>query len=57
MKSLKQLIMMYVVRGGIVGIYSSGTKTRQKAQKWPNGDYFFSFRGILQDYLNPGAHL
>ena len=31
--------MTYVVWGGIVGIYSSGTKITQKAQKWPNGDY------------------
>ena len=31
--------MMYVLWGGIVGIKSSGTKKRQKAGKWLNGDY------------------
>ena len=34
-RSTKQLTMAYVVWGGIVGTYPSGTKTTQKAQKWP----------------------
>ena len=37
---MKQLTMMYVLRGVIVEIYFSGTKTRQKVQKWPTGDYY-----------------
>ena len=34
--------MRYVQWGALVGIYSSRTKTRQKARKWPNGDYLCS---------------
>ena len=30
---------------GIVGTYSSGTKSRQKAQKWPNGDHSSTLAG------------
>ena len=33
--------MMYAEWGGIVGIYSSGLKSRQKSQNSPNGDYSF----------------
>ena len=41
--------MTIVECGGIFRIYSSGTKTRQKAQKCPNGDYSVSVNKIEQD--------
>ena len=37
--SLSRKTMTQVEWGGIVRIWSSGTKTRQKAWKGPNGDY------------------
>ena len=40
--------MTYVVWRIIVGIYSSGTKTRQKEGKWPNGDYLAPFSFYIQ---------
>ena len=39
LKSTKQLSMRYVEWGGIVGTYSSGGNSRQKAWNPPNGDY------------------
>ena len=35
--------IMYVEWGGIVRIYCSGVKSRQKALKWPNGDYWYKW--------------
>ena len=34
-------IITYLEWGGIVGIYSSGTKRTQKTLKSTNGDYYF----------------
>ena len=35
------------MRSGIVGLYSSGGKSRQKTQIPPTGDYFKHFSGML----------
>ena len=46
----KQLTMMYVKWGGIIGTYSSGTKSWHKAWKWPKRDYYVQ---VWAHYLGP----